>query len=180
MSPPTSVTRPDASGKSGVQAGSVYGAIRISPFSSFEPSSLRTTRARPSTTPAEAAVPASAPPGTAAPRRRGHDLPLARDDARRAEPRVALEPAHPRVEDGAVHPPGSEDALQLIEREPEHLVRGSQDARPREHSPLLEDRPLREVEDPPRSRSSRTSRRGRRSASRCCPTRPRSQPSPVA
>src|SRR5262249_26361483 len=67
MSPPTSVTSPDASGKRGVQAGSVYGATRISPFSSFDPSSFRTTRARPSTTPAEAALPASAPSGTAAP-----------------------------------------------------------------------------------------------------------------
>src|SRR5262249_21184163 len=64
------------------------------------------------------------------------------------EPGVALEPFPPTVEDGAVHPPGPQDALEFLEREPEGLVRGSQEARRHEPRRLLKDRLFREVEDP--------------------------------
>src|SRR6516165_1503153 len=96
MRPPTSVTSPAAIGKSGVQAGSVYGATRTSPFSILASSSLRTTRARPRATPADAAVPARAPAGTPSPggasttspslvmRRGGRSDPSAANRSRRA------------------------------------------------------------------------------------------------
>src|SRR5262249_41419602 len=91
-SPPTSVTRPAASGNSGVQAGTVYGATRISPFSSLDPSSLSTTRARPSTTPAEAPPPARAPSGNDAPALAGATSPSLLIPSRPAPPRAAGAP----------------------------------------------------------------------------------------
>src|SRR5262249_34672427 len=71
-----------------------------------------------------------------------------RDDARRAERRVAPEPFPPGVEDRAAHPPCSKDVFKFLQREPEDLVRRAQEPRPDEPLRLLKDRPFREVEDP--------------------------------
>src|SRR5262249_38966139 len=80
------------------------------------------------------------------PRRRSDHLTLAADHARRAQLRVAGELPPPPVEHGAAPSSGPQDALDLLQREPEDLLRGLEDVRPYQLRRCTEDRPFREVE----------------------------------
>ena len=64
--PPVSVTRPAILVNSTTQAGLVIWQTRMSPsVTSSNSSTVRTTRAMPSTTPGDPAIPAIRPPGVA-------------------------------------------------------------------------------------------------------------------
>src|SRR5438270_13006255 len=64
IAPPISITKPAAVRKRGVQPGSVEGATRISPGSSFAPVGSRMTRADPVTVPGDAGDPSNVPSDT--------------------------------------------------------------------------------------------------------------------